>query len=59
MRGELKGAAESVYPELANSTPPPLPENPRKSLESEESNSISVIDLRDGRVPSNNGVLRP
>lgn len=59
MRGELKGAAESVYPELANaSPPPPLPQQPRKSLESEGSNGISVIDLREGRVTAN-GSDRP
>lgn len=59
MRGELKGAAESVYPELANdSPPPPLPEQPRRSLGSEESKGMSVIDLREGRVPAN-GADRP
>lgn len=59
MRGELKGAAENVYPELAHAAPPPpLPEQPRKSLTSEESKGISVIDLREGRV-SANGADRP
>lgn len=58
-RGELKGAAENVYPELANAAPaPPLPQQLRKSLGSEESNSISVIDLREDRVTTN-GAIRP
>ena len=58
MRGELKGAAEGVYPELAKMPPPPLPGQPTKSLEAEKPNDVSVIDLRDDRSATTNGTTR-
>ena len=58
MRGELKGAAESVYPELSNMPPPPLPEKSPRSLESEQSDGVSVIDLRGDRSVTTNGSAR-
>ena len=57
MRGELKDAAETVYPQLTN-TPPPLPGRSTKSLEAEKPNDVSVIDLRDGRSATTNGATR-
>ena len=53
IRGELKGAAEGVYPELAK-IPPPLPEKKETpALESDEDKSLPVIDLRDERSQLN------
>lgn len=54
MRGELKDAAEGVYPELT-STPPPLPKKSPKSLAAEQANDVSVIDLREGSSVTSNG----
>ena len=57
MRGELKDAAEGVYPQLSK-TPPPLPGKSPKSLETETPGDVSVIDLRDGRSVTTNGAKR-
>ena len=49
IRGELKGAAEGVYPELAN-LPPSLPEQPDPpALEKDDDKGLPVIDLREGK----------
>lgn len=57
IRGELKGAAEGVYPELTNLAPPAPPEAP-PALGADESGSIPVIDLREDRRTHSNGSSR-
>lgn len=57
IRGELKGAAEGVYPELTNLAPPAAPESP-PALRADDSPSVPVIDLRDDRHSQANGSSR-
>jgi DivIVA domain-containing protein len=57
IRGELKGAAEDVYPELSGATRS-LPEQPPAPLQVEEGNGPPVIDLRENSKANANGSVR-